>query len=62
MVHSTYDKDPQLSAEGVPSVIELVDGKGPPDIGGLPFADVFVHDAKGACLSLPADIGAIAVP
>jgi hypothetical protein len=62
MVHSTYDKDPQLSAEGVPAAIELVDGKGPPDIGALPFADAFVRDAKGACLSLPADIGAIAVP
>jgi hypothetical protein len=62
MVYSTYDKDPQLSAEGVPSNTGLVDGKGPPDIGGLPFANTFVRDAKGACISLPADIGAIAVP
>lgn len=62
MVHSTYDQDPQLSADGVPANAALVDGKGPPDIGGLPFAETFVRDAKGACITLPTDIGAIAVP
>ncbi len=63
MVHSTYDQDPQLSAEGVPGNVTLVDGKGPPDIGALPFANTFVQDASGACIpSLPADIGAISVP
>ncbi|HZF50997.1 MAG TPA: hypothetical protein VE093_20195 [Polyangiaceae bacterium] len=62
MVHSTYDQDPQLSPEGVPSNTALVEGKGPPDIGDLPFASSFVRDAKGACIKLPADIGAIAVP
>lgn len=62
MAHSTYDQDPQLSAEGAPGNVPLVDGKGPPDIGSLPFAGAFVRDHEGACVSLPADLGAIAVP
>ncbi|UQA58504.1 hypothetical protein [Polyangium aurulentum] len=60
--HSTYDQDPQLSAEGVPGNVALVDGKGPPDIGSLPFANAFVQDANGACMKQPTDIGAISVP
>jgi len=62
MEHSTYDQDPQLSAEGVPGNIALVDGKGPPHIGSLPFAGTFTRDHAGKCVSLPADLGAIAVP
>ena len=62
MAHSTYAEDPQLSAQGVPGNVGLVDGKGPPDIGALPFASLFVRDHAGKCISLPADIGAIDVP
>jgi hypothetical protein len=61
-VHSTYDQDPKLSAEGVPGNVPLVDGKGPPDIGSLPFAKLFVQDHAGKCVALPMDIGAIDVP
>jgi hypothetical protein len=62
MVHSTFDKDPKLSAEGLPGDVALVDGKGPPDIGSLPFSSAFVEDASGKCFTLPGDIGALAVP
>lgn len=62
LLHSTYDQDPQLSAEGVPANLALVDGKGPPDLAGLPFADLFVRDAAGACLQQPPDLGAFEVP
>ena len=41
MVHSTYNQDPMLDAGGVPANVPLVDGKGPPDLAGLPFADTF---------------------
>ncbi len=62
MVYSTYDQDPQVGAGGVPGNVALVDGKGPPDLGGLPFAEFFTMDAAGACVQAPTDIGAIAVP
>lgn len=62
MVYSTYDQDPQVGAGGVPGNVGLVDGKGPPDLAGLPFADKFTIDAMGACVQAPGDIGAIAVP
>jgi hypothetical protein len=62
LLHSTYDQDPQLSAEGVPANLALVDGKGPPDLAGFPFADLFVRDAAGACLQQPPDLGAFEVP
>jgi len=62
LLHSTYDQDPELSAQGVPGNAALVDGKGPPDIAGLPFGPLFVRDHAGKCISLPADIGAIDVP
>ncbi len=62
MVYSTYDQDPQLDAAGVPANVALVDGKGPPDLEGLPFAGVFVRDAAGACITQPGDIGAFEVP
>jgi len=35
LTHSTYDQDPELSAQGVPGNVALVDGKGPADIAGL---------------------------
>ncbi|MFT3768888.1 MAG: hypothetical protein QM820_25885 [Minicystis sp.] len=60
--HSTFDKDPMVSGQGMPGNAALVDGKGPPDIGAMPFASVFVRDYAGKCLTLPADIGAISVP
>lgn len=62
MVHSTYDQDPQLDGGGVPASVALVDGKGPPDLDGVPFAGVFVRDAAGACIQEPGDIGAFEVP
>lgn len=62
MASSTYDQDPTLGADGKPANVALVDGKGPPDLGALPFADVFVQDAVGACVQQPPDIGAIDVP
>jgi len=62
MVHSTYDQDPMLGADGVPANIPLVDGKGPPDLAGLPFAATFLKDAAGACVQQPPDIGAFDVP
>lgn len=62
MAHSTYDQDPKLSAKGLPGNVPLVDGKGPPDLASLPFAGTFLRDFTGACLELPADIGALAVP
>jgi hypothetical protein len=40
----------------------LVDGKGPPDIGALPFAKAFVRDYAGKCITSPTDIGAYVVP
>ena len=33
-----------------------------PDLAGLPFADLFVRDAAGACLQQPPDLGAFEVP
>lgn len=62
MMYSTYDQDPQLSAEGVPGNVPLVDGKGPPDLAGLPFSGAFVRDFAGACITAPGDIGAFEVP
>ena len=62
MVHSTYDQDPMLGADGVPANVALVDGKGPPDLAGLPFAATFLTDAAGACVQQPPDIGAFDVP
>lgn len=62
LVHSTFDQDPQLAPTGVPANVPLVDGKGPPDLAGLPFADQLVQDAAGTCLHDPPDIGAFAVP
>ena len=62
LVHSTYDQDPQLDAVGLPANLALVDGKGPPDTAGLPFAAAFVRDAAGACMQEPPDIGAFEVP
>lgn len=62
MVHSTYDQDPLVGAGGVPGNVALVDGKGPPDLEGLPFSEVFTIDAAGACVAAPRDIGAIDVP
>lgn len=62
MMTSTYDQDPMIGPGGVPGVPALVDGKGPSDLGGLPFADRFVRDFAGACLDAPSDIGAIVVP
>ena len=53
---------PQLDAGGVPGDVALVDGKGPPDLDGLPFAGLFVRDAAGACVQQPVDIGAFEVP
>jgi hypothetical protein len=60
--HSTYDQDPKLSSAGVPGDVALVDGKGPPDLGLLPFAAAFVRDYAGNCLTMPTDIGAFVVP
>ncbi|HEY0136469.1 MAG TPA: hypothetical protein VGB85_20445, partial [Nannocystis sp.] len=62
MVHSTYDQDPMLDAGGIPANVALVDGKGPPDLAGLPFAATFTKDAAGACVQQPPDIGAFDVP
>jgi hypothetical protein len=62
MVYSTYDQDPQVGAGGVPGNVPLVDGKGPTDLAGLPFAALFTIDAAGACMQSPPDIGAIAAP
>jgi hypothetical protein len=62
MTHSTYDQDPKLSSTGVPGNVPLVDGKGPVDLASIPVASTFVRDFAGACLELPADIGAFAVP
>lgn len=62
MTYSTYDQDPQIGPDGAPANVALVDGKGPPDLGGLPFAAAFVRDFTGACMHEPGDIGAIAVP
>jgi hypothetical protein len=62
MVYSTYDQDPLVGAGGVPGNVALVDGKGPPDLEGLPFSEVFKIDAAGACVAAPRDIGAIDVP
>lgn len=62
MTHSTYDQDPLLSPAGAPGNVPLVDGKGPPDLGALPFAALFVQDAAGECFAEPRDIGAISVP
>jgi hypothetical protein len=61
-VHSTYDQEPALSSDGVPGNVALVDGKGPPDVGSLPFAVWFVRDALGRCVDVPLDIGAVEVP
>lgn len=62
LVHSTYDQDPQLDAAGMPGNVGLVDGKGPPDTAGLPFADAFTRDAAGACIGPAPDIGAFELP
>lgn len=62
MTTSTYDQDPQIGPGGVPGNVPLVDGKGPTDLGALPFADLFTLDAAGACMQSPPDIGAVAVP
>lgn len=62
MMSSTYDQDPMIGSGGAPGVPALVDGKGPPDLGGLPFAAAFTRDFAGACITAPTDIGAIAAP
>jgi hypothetical protein len=58
MVHSTYDKDPKIGGAGVPGDTTVVAGKGPPDLGSLPFSDLFVRDYDGNCITMPSDIGA----
>jgi hypothetical protein len=59
---SVYDKDPKVSASGVPGDTALVKGRGAADLGTLPFASFFVRDLKGSCVKQPLDIGAVAVP
>ncbi|MBW2523573.1 MAG: right-handed parallel beta-helix repeat-containing protein [Deltaproteobacteria bacterium] len=59
---STYDQDPQLDTDGRPQNVALVDGQGAADLAGLPFADRFVQDFAGVCVTAPLDIGAYDVP
>ncbi|MBW2459097.1 MAG: hypothetical protein JRI68_31650 [Deltaproteobacteria bacterium] len=61
-VTSTYDQDPQLDSEGVPQNTTLVDGAGADDLGSITFADRFVRDYAGNCVTAPLDIGAFQVP
>jgi len=62
MTYSTYTEDPKLSQAGVPGNVALVDGKGPQDLGAIPFANVFLRDFAGNCMKTPTDIGALVVP
>jgi hypothetical protein len=59
---STYDQDPRVGSDGAPANVALVDGKGPTDIDGLPFAACFSCDLRARSWSAPRDIGAVSVP
>jgi hypothetical protein len=59
---STYDQDPELDAQGKPTNLPLVQGKGATDLDSLPFSSLFVRDFGGQCMPSPRDLGAFSTP